>query len=101
MKTLKTLALIGLLAILGVIAAAAFFFGGFYNVAASVDDPPIVKWALTHIREASIVRHATGAPPMSLDDPAVVEEGARAFYERGCGNWHGAQGGKWAKLHEG
>src|SRR5215467_3910744 len=30
MKTLITLAVIGLLAILGVIAAAVFFFGGFY-----------------------------------------------------------------------
>ena len=101
MKTVKTLALIGLLAILGVIAAAAFFFGGFYNVAASVDDPPIVKWALTHIREASIVRHATEAPPMSLDDPAVVQEGARAFSERGCANCHGAPGVNWAKFSEG
>src|SRR6266487_3000509 len=45
MKTLKTLALIGLLAILGAIAAAVFFFGGYYSVAATVEDGPIVKWA--------------------------------------------------------
>ena len=64
MKTLKTLALIGLLAILGAIAAAVFFFGGFYNVAASDEDPAIVNWALVHIRQASIVRHATDTPPM-------------------------------------
>ena len=38
MKTL--LAFIGVLAILCVIVAAGFFFGGFYNVAATVDDPP-------------------------------------------------------------
>ena len=54
MKT--TLAVIGLLAILGAIAAAVFFFGGFYNVAASEEDPAIVNWALVHIRQASIAR---------------------------------------------
>ena len=101
MKTLKTLALIGLLAILGVIAAAVFFFGGYYSVAATVEDGPIVKWALTHIRQASIARHATDTPPMSLDDPAVVQAGARAFSERGCVNCHGAPGVNWAKFSEG
>ena len=101
MKTLKTLALIGLLAILGVIAAAVFFFGGYYSVAAMVEDGPIVKWALTHIRQASIARHATDTPPMSLDDPAVVQAGARAFSERGCMNCHGGPGVNWAKFSEG
>jgi mono/diheme cytochrome c family protein len=101
MKTLKTLALIGLLAILGVIAAAVFFFGGFYNVAASVEDPAIANWALVHIRQASIARHAIDTPPMSLDDAAVVQEGARAFSERGCVNCHGAPGVNWAKFSEG
>jgi len=101
MKTLKTLALIGLLAILGAIAAVVFFFGGYYSVAATVEDGPIVKWAITHIRQASIERHATDAPPMSLDDPAVVQAGARAFSERGCVNCHGAPGVNWAKFSEG
>jgi mono/diheme cytochrome c family protein len=101
MKTLKALAVIGLLAILGVIAAAVFFFGGFYNVAASVEDPAIANWALVHIRQASIARHATDTPPMSLDDAAVVQEGARAFSERGCVNCHGAPGVNWAKFSEG
>jgi mono/diheme cytochrome c family protein len=101
MKTLTTLAVIGLLAILGVIAAAVFFFGGFYNVAASVEDPAIANWALVHIRQASIARHATDTPPMSLDDAAVVQEGARAFSERGCVNCHGAPGVNWGKFSEG
>ena len=38
-KTQKVLALIGLLAILGGVGAAAFFFGGFFNVAANHPDP--------------------------------------------------------------
>jgi mono/diheme cytochrome c family protein len=99
MKTL--LALIGVLAILCAIAAAAFFFGGFYDVSASVDDPPFVKSALANIRLASISRHATDTPPMSLEDPATVQAGARAFSERGCFNCHGAPGVEWAKFSEG
>src|SRR5262245_42678423 len=101
MKTLKNLALLGLLAVPGSIAAALFFFGGFYNVAAPVEDPSIANWALVHIRQASIARHATDTPPMSLDDAAVVQEGARAFSERGCVNCHGAPGVNWAKFSEG
>jgi len=98
---LKFLALIGLLAILGAIGAAVFFFGGYYNVAATVEDPAIIKWALPHVRTASIARHAKDKPPMSLDDAAVVRTGARAFSERGCVNCHGAPGVNWAKVSEG
>src|SRR6266446_5195268 len=74
MKTF--LALIGVLAILAAIAAAVFFFGGFYSVAATVDDPPSVKWALVQVRLASIRRHATETPTGSLEDPAMVQAGA-------------------------
>ena len=56
------LAFIGLVAILGVIAAAIFFFGGYYNVAATAADPEVVKWALSHVRDASIERHAQDTP---------------------------------------
>jgi hypothetical protein len=58
MKILNFLALIGLLAILGGIGTATFFFGGFFNVAASDPDPAIVNWALIQVRKASISRHA-------------------------------------------
>src|SRR5262249_59094966 len=81
MKTF--LAFIGLLAIICVIAAAAFFFGGFYNVAATAEDPGFVNSALVHVRLASIRRHATDTPPMSLDDAATVQAGARALSRRG------------------
>jgi len=98
---LKFLALIGLLGILGAIAAAVFFLGGFYNVSATIEDAAPVKWLLVHVRTASIARHAKDKPPMSLDDPAVVQAGARAFSERGCINCHGAPGVNWAKFSEG
>jgi mono/diheme cytochrome c family protein len=99
MKTF--LALIGVLAILAAIAAAVFFFGGFYSVAATVDDPPSVKWALVQVRLASIRRHATETPTASLEDPSMVQAGARAFSERGCVNCHGAPGVNWAEFPQG
>jgi hypothetical protein len=98
---MKLLALIGFVAIVVALAAAAYFFGGFYSVAATAEDPAIVKWALIKVRMASIGRHATDAPPIPLDDPANVQAGARAFAARGCTNCHGGPGVEWAKFSEG
>ncbi len=98
---MRLLAVIGALAIVGAIAAAVYFFGGFYSVAATQADLPVVKWALAQVRMASIDRHATVDPPFPLDDPAVVQAGARAFADRGCINCHGAPGVEWEKFSEG
>lgn len=98
------LAFIGLVAIVVGIAAAGFFFGGFYNIAAAVDDPAIVTWALPKVREAAIDRYSAGLKPpagLSLDDQAVIQAGARAFAQRGCTNCHGGPGVDWAKFSEG
>ncbi|MGC1409807.1 MAG: cytochrome c [Acetobacteraceae bacterium] len=98
---MRLLALIGVLAIIVAVAAAAFFFGGFYSIAATEQDPGVVAWALVHVREASIDRHATDTPPGSLEDAATVKAGARAFADRGCANCHGGPGVGWAKFSEG
>jgi mono/diheme cytochrome c family protein len=98
---MRILALIGVLAIVLAVAAAIFFFGGFFNVAASEPDPDIVKWALTKVRTASISRHADGNSPADLENPDVVRAGARAFAARGCANCHGAPGVNWQKFSEG
>lgn len=98
---MKTLALIGVLAILAAIAGAVYFFGGYYSVAGTAEEPAVVKWALGHVRQASVARHATDRPPASLEDSASVQAGARAFSERGCANCHGAPGVNWAKFSEG
>ena len=97
---MKFLALIGFLGIVGAIGAAIYFFGGFYSVAGTAWEPPIVKWALIQVRTASIARFATEQPPMPLDDAAMMA-GARAFATRGCANCHGAPGVEWAKFSEG
>jgi len=101
MKTLKVLALIGLLGIAGAIAAAVYFFGGFYSVAGTAEEPALVKRALIQVRQASIARHAKDNPTVSLTDAAVVQAGARQFAERGCVHCHGAPGVEWSKFSEG
>jgi len=98
---MRILAVIGIIGVVIVVAAGAFFFAGFYNVAASAGDVGIVNWAMAYIREASIKRQANETPPIKLDDPATVREGARAFAEQGCANCHGAPGVKSAKFSEG
>jgi mono/diheme cytochrome c family protein len=101
MIAFKVLGLIGLLASLVGIGAAIFFFGGFFDVAANHPDPGIVNWALIQVRKASIARHATDQPPASLEDPALVRAGARAFSQVGCINCHGGPGVKPGKFSEG
>ena len=98
---MRLLAFIGALAILAGIAAAVFFFGGFFNIAATEQDPGPVAWAIIHVRTASIDRHATATPSGSLDDPATIRAGARAFASRGCVYCHGGPGAEWAKFSEG
>jgi mono/diheme cytochrome c family protein len=98
---MKLLSLIGALAIIVGVAAAVFFFGGFYNIGATQTDPGIVVWALTHVREASINRHAVDKPPVAMDDPTVIQAGARAYAARGCTTCHGGPGVDWVKFSEG
>jgi mono/diheme cytochrome c family protein len=98
---MRFLALIGALAIIVGIGAAVFFLGGFYNVAATAEDPEIVKWALVQVRTASINRHATDQTPANINDAQTVQAGAKAFAAHGCANCHGAPGVPWLKYSEG
>ncbi len=98
---MRILSVIGALAIIVALAGAIFFFGGFYNVAGTQEDPAFVTWALTRVRMASVERHAPGQVPSSVSDPATVQAGARAFAAHGCATCHGAPGVKWAKFSEG
>jgi mono/diheme cytochrome c family protein len=98
---MRILALIGALGLIVAIVAAVFFFGGYYNIAATEQDNGAVAWALIQVRQASIDRHATDTPPGSLTDPATIQAGAKAFAARGCVNCHGGPGAQWAKFSEG
>jgi mono/diheme cytochrome c family protein len=98
---MRFLAAIGALAIVFGIACAIYFFGGFYNVAGTADDPAAVTWALTQVRTASVNRHATGSPPPAFDNAATVQTGAKAYASYGCANCHGAPSVEWLKYSEG
>lgn len=98
---MKLLAAIGVLAILVALGAAAFFLGGYYNVSGVDPDNGPVTWALTRVRTASIDKRAPATAPINIDDPAVVQAGAKAFGARGCPTCHGAPGTDWAKFSEG
>lgn len=98
---MRFLALIGALAIVVAIAAAVFFFGGFYNVAQG-DNPAIVDWALASVRGASVAAHASDAAPANLDDPETIKAGAKLYSTIGCVNCHGGPpDSNWAKWSEG
>ena len=76
---MRILAVIGALAIIVGIGAATFFFGGFYNIAATAEDPTVVTLALTEVRNASIKRYALEQPPASINDPCE-----RTGWRQGC-----------------
>src|ERR1041385_5456770 len=98
---MRLLSLIGALAIIVGIAALGYFFGGYYSVAGTQEDPGIVKWALIQVRTASIRHHATDTPPGNLGDAATVQAGAKAYASLGCVNCHGGPGAEWSKVSEG
>jgi mono/diheme cytochrome c family protein len=98
---MRILTFIGALAVIGAIGAGVFFFGGYFNIAATEQDPGIVAWAITHVREASISHHATDTAPANLGDASMVQAGAKAFASAGCVNCHGGPGATWAKFSEG
>ena len=98
---MRLLALIGLVAIVVGVAALVFFFGGFFNVAATNPEPEPVKWALIKVRMAAVDRYANDRPPSGYDAPAQVQAGAKAYMTRGCTNCHGGPGVDWQKFSEG
>jgi len=98
---MRILTLIGALAVIGAIGAAAFFFGGYYSVAVTAHEPEIVHWALVQVRTASINRYAKDTPPATIGNPATIQAGARAFVEHGCTTCHGGPGVAWTKFSEG
>jgi Cytochrome C oxidase, cbb3-type, subunit III len=98
---MRILTLIGALAVAAGIGAAVVFFGGYYSVAGTQEDPAIVHWALVQVRTASINRHAKDVAPANINEPATIEAGAREYAEHGCTNCHGAPGVTWAKFSEG
>lgn len=100
-RAMRLLALIGALALAVALAAAGFFFGGFFDISTAWEDPAPVTKAIARVRDASIARRATDKPPADYASPQRVQAGARMFAALGCVNCHGAPGVKWQKFSEG
>jgi mono/diheme cytochrome c family protein len=98
---MRFFAIIGLLAMIAVILVGGYFFGGFFDVGASWEDPKPVAAALTRVRTASIARRAHANPPMPLDEATTISTGARHYAKYGCSSCHGAPGVEWLKFSEG
>jgi cytochrome c553 len=84
---LTSLALI----IFGTVGVILFAWSGLYNVAASENHNPIVRWFLEFGMRNSVEFHASGIKPPPLDDPALFERGIGHF-QGGCAPCHGAPG---------
>ncbi len=91
------------LALLLLIAAAVFTGFGFYNVAANRPDYPAVAWWVAKTMDSSVQRHADNSVPFppALDDPQMIQAGAKSYVEEGCVDCHGGVGVKPAEFTKG
>lgn len=87
----QILATIAMLIVLGVLAALAFIYSGIFNVAATVEDTPLLRWVLVTTREASVERHARGIAAPDLGGTERVENGFRIYRDL-CAMCHAAPG---------
>lgn len=67
--------------VLGVFAAFLVIYSGVFNVAATVEDAPLLRWVLITTREASIQRHARDIQAPALLGAEQAESGFRIFRE--------------------
>jgi mono/diheme cytochrome c family protein len=98
---MRTLAIIGLLALVAAVIGIVVAFGGYYDVGAQGEDSAPVSWALVQVRSKAIRRRAVDVPPADVQASTRIQAGARAFATRGCVTCHGGPGADWAKFAEG
>jgi mono/diheme cytochrome c family protein len=79
MKTI--LSTLGVLAVVGVLAALAVIYSGVFNVAATVSDAAPLRWVFVTTREASIKRHAQDIRAPAPGGAEQVENGFRIYRE--------------------
>jgi mono/diheme cytochrome c family protein len=78
--------------VIAVAGGIAFVYSGIYDVSALHPDNPLVAWALHTTSDHSVdARLATITEPPGLDNPDVIQSGARFFGEH-CVVCHGGPG---------
>jgi len=86
--------------VLAVFAAFLFIYTGIFNVAATVEDSPPLRWVLVTTREASVRRHARGIEAPPLGGAQQVENGFRFFRDQ-CAMCHTPPGAEPTMMSEG
>ena len=66
-------------------------YSGLYNVAATSEEPGVMRWALHTTMERSVEQHADGIPVPPLEDPELLQTGFEHF-DAMCVTCHGAPG---------
>jgi len=98
--TRKTLLGLGLLSIIGAVAAGGFVWLGIYNIGADDTHTRPVYALLQTVRERSITHRAKSIPVPDLSDPALIRQGA-GNYSAMCSGCHLAPGIEETELSKG
>ncbi len=88
------------LILLAAIGAGVYVFSGAYNVAAITPDPPLKRWLLSTVSDASVTRHAKGITAPALGAPEQLKMGFH-HYDEMCAICHGSPGAKPSELSQG
>lgn len=95
------LAALILLLLVGVLSALGVMYSGVFNVAATEEDSPLMRWVLVTTRENSVRRRARDlAVPANLESSRRVENGFRLYGEM-CAVCHTPPGRKPSELTAG
>ncbi|MBX7271810.1 cytochrome c [Pseudomonas chloritidismutans] len=85
--------------LLGAIVGITVVYTGAYNVAATEDHQPLVRWALDTTMKSSVADGASSIKPPAQFSAKTVSEGGSA-YQAMCQHCHGAPGvekSEWAR----
>ena len=86
---MRSLASIGSLILVVVIAGLIFIYSGFYNVAATSPHSPLTEWIFSTTSDRSVEYHAKGIyHPPYLKDPEIIKVGFDK-YRKDCAMCHG------------
>lgn len=72
---------VGVIAMLGVLAAAGILYSGLFNVAATVTDAAPLRWMFVTVREGSIKYHARHIQAPAVADAAHLANGFKVYRE--------------------
>lgn len=98
MKTVKTLVVLLIIAVVGV---GVYLYSGAYNIGADVPHTKSVYWLMSTLRERSVEVHSEGIQvPRDLNDPKLILKGA-GQYAAMCTGCHLAPGMKDSEIRPG